>query len=424
MELTLLIVFLVTLFLGVPIAFVIGISSLIVVLIQGVIPLNAIPQYMFTGLDSFSLLAIPFFVFAGELMSATGISKKLIDFCMVLFGKLPGALAEVNIAVSIFFAGITGAAVADTAAVGGVLIPAMKDEGYPSSFAAAITAVSSCIGPIIPPSIILVVYGIAANASISSLLLAGIIPGIIMGVCQGVLAYFHAKKYHFPCRTGNFNGKIFRHTFINAIPALIMPLIIVGGIMGGVVTATEAAAVAVLYSLLYGFITHTIKINDLPKIIIDSSITIGVVLMVISTAKLFSIIITMNQIPAQLASLFLSISDNRIIILLCINLLLLLVGCFMEISAACIILTPILLPIVVAIGIDPVHFGIIMCVNLAIGLATPPVGPVLYVACRIADCTISEISKAILPYIGATVVALLLITFIPSLSLALPMFFS
>jgi C4-dicarboxylate transporter DctM subunit len=202
-----------------------------------------------------------------------------------------------------------------------------------------------------------------------------------------------------------------------------MPLIIVGGIMGGIVTATEAAAVAVLYSLLYGFITHTIKFKELPEIIYESSITIGIVLLVISTAKLFSIIITMNQIPAQLASLFLSISDNRIIILLCINLLLLLVGCFMEISAACIILTPILLPIVIAIGVDPVHFGIIMCVNLAIGLATPPVGPTLYVACRIADCTISEISKAILPYLGATVVSLLLITFIPSLSLALPMLF-
>ncbi len=423
MELVLLGVFLITLLFGVPIAFVIGISSFVVILVQGFIPLNAIPQYMFTGLDSFPLLAIPFFVFAGELMSKTGISKKLIDFCMELFGRLPGALGEVNIAVSIFFAGITGAAVADTAAVGGVLIPAMKDEGYPAPYAAAVTAVSSCIGPIIPPSIIIVVYGIAANASISSLLLAGIIPGCIMGLCQGFLAYFQAKKNNYPKRDIKFSISRLAKSFVVAIPALIMPLIIVGGIMGGVVTATEAAAIAVLYSLLYGFITRTIKLSDLPEIIYKASITIGVVLMVISTAKLFSIVITMNQLPAKLASIFLSSSYNPVIILLCINLLLLVVGCFMEISAACIILTPILLPIATSIGIDPVHFGIIMCVNLAIGLATPPVGPTLYVACRIADCSIAEISKAILPYLIATVIALLLITFIPELSLTLPRLF-
>lgn len=423
MELVLLGVFLITLLFGVPIAFVIGISSFVVILVQGFIPLNAIPQYMFTGLDSFPLLAIPFFVLAGELMSKTGISKKLIDFCMELFGRLPGALGEVNIAVSIFFAGITGAAVADTAAVGGVLIPAMKDEGYPAPYAAAVTAVSSCIGPIIPPSIIIVVYGIAANASISSLLLAGIIPGCIMGLCQGFLAYFQAKKNNYPKRDIKFSISRLAKSFVVAIPALIMPLIIVGGIMGGVVTATEAAAIAVLYSLLYGFITRTIKLSDLPEIIYKASITIGVVLMVISTAKLFSIVITMNQLPAKLASIFLSSSYNPVIILLCINLLLLVVGCFMEISAACIILTPILLPIATSIGIDPVHFGIIMCVNLAIGLATPPVGPTLYVACRIADCSIAEISKAILPYLIATVIALLLITFIPELSLTLPRLF-
>lgn len=423
MELLLLVVFLITLLLGVPIAFVIGISSFVIILIQGFIPLNAIPQYMFTGLDSFPLLAIPFFVFAGELMSKTGISKKLIDFCMEIFGRLPGALGEVNIAVSIFFAGITGAAVADTAAVGGVLIPAMKDEGYPAPYAAAVTAVSSCIGPIIPPSIILVVYGIAANASIASLLLAGIIPGCIMGLCQGFLAFFQAKKNNYPRREVHFSVHRLFKSFIDAIPALIMPLIIVGGIMGGVVTATEAAAIAVLYSLIYGFITKTVNLSDLPEIIYKSSITIGVVLMVISTAKLFSIVITMNQLPVKLANVFLSTSYNPVIILLCINLLLLLVGCFMEISAACIILTPILLPIVTSIGINPIHFGIIMCVNLAIGLATPPVGPTLYVACRIANCSIAEISKAILPYLIATIIALILITFIPELSLALPRLF-
>lgn len=416
-------VFLFTLLCGIPIALVIGLTSLSTIILQGTIPLNALPQYMFMGLDSFPLLAIPFFVLAGELMSRSGISKSLINFCLVLFGRLPGALAMVNIGVSIFFAGITGAAVADTAAVGSILIPAMKDEGYPPAYSAAVTAVSSCIGPIIPPSIILVVYGIAANVSISALLIAGIIPGVLLGICQGILAYYHAVKYKFPRRSERFSFRRLLVTFVKAVPALIMPLIIVGGIIGGVVTATEAAAIAVVYSLIVGFVNKSIKVKDLPEILYRSSITVGVVLLVISTAKLFSIVIVMNQIPAMLTNAFLSVSSNSIVILLMINLLLLLVGCFMEISAACIILAPILLPIVTALGVHPVHFGIIMCVNLAIGLATPPVGPTLYVACRIAKTSMSEITRAIIPYLGASVVALLLITYIPALSMTLPNLF-
>jgi len=415
--------FLLTLLTGVPIALVVGLTSLITIVVQGSIPLNAIPQYMFMGLDSFPLLAIPFFVLAGELMSKSGISKSLINFSLVLFGRMPGALAEVNIVVSIFFAGITGAAVADTAAVGSVLIPAMKEEGYSAAYSAAVTAASSCIGPIIPPSIILVVYGIAANTSIAALLIAGIIPGILLGVTQGVVAYIQAIKNKYPRREQPFSFAILVTAFIKALPALIMPLIIVGGIMGGVTTATEAAAIAVLYSLLVGFISKSIKLKDLPEIIYQASITVGIVLLVISTAKLFSIVIVMNQIPALLTQAFLSFSTNKIVILLLINALLLIVGLFMETSAACIILAPILLPIVVALGIHPVHFGIIMCVNLAIGLATPPVGATLYVACRIAKVSMTEITKAILPYLGASVIGLMLITFIPSISMFLPNLF-
>lgn len=417
------IVFLITLLFGVPIALVVGLTSLVTILVQGMIPLNAIPQYMFVGLDSFPLLAVPFFILAGELMGKSGISKRLIDFSLVLFGRMPGALAEVNIGVSIFFAGITGAAVADTATVGSILIPAMKEEGYGAAYSAAITAASSCIGPIIPPSIILVVYGIAANVSIASLLIAGILPGVLLGICQGILAYLQALKYKYPRRSEKFDFKELVLAFINALPALIMPLIIVGGIMGGVTTPTEAAAVAVAYSLIVGFINKSIKLKDLPEIIYKSSITVGIVLMVISAAKLFSIVMVMNQVPALLTEAFLSISSNKIIILLLINALLLLVGCFMEISAACIILAPILLPVVTTLGVNPVHFGIIMCVNLAIGLATPPVGPTLYVACRIAKVSISQISRAIVPYLAASVAALLLITFIPQISLILPNIF-
>jgi len=417
------IIFLAILLLGVPIAFVIGITSLATLMIQGTIPFNALPQYMFMGLDSFPLLAIPFFILAGLLMSRTGISGRLIDFTMVLFGRMPGALAQVNIGTSIFFAGITGAAVADTAAVGTVLIPAMKKEGYTAAYSAAVTAASSCIGPIVPPSIILVVYGIAANASIASLLIAGIIPGVLMGLSMGVVVWFQAIKHKFPRREESYSFKKLVSAFIKALPALLMPLIIVGGIMGGVFTATESACVAVVYSLLLGLFTKTLKISDLSDVGIQASVVSGVVLLIISTAKFFSIIMVLNHIPAALTNLFLSVSDNRVIILLMINVLLLIIGCFMEISAACIILAPILLPVVTNLGIHPVHFGIIMCVNLAIGLATPPVGPTLFVACKIGKTSIEEITMAIWPFLLASVAALLLITFVPWLSLVLPSIF-
>lgn len=414
------VVFVATLLIGVPIAFVLGLSSSIPLLITGRIPLNAIPQYMFNGLNSFPQLAIPFFVLAGELMGRSGISKRLIRFCTALLGKIPGALAEVNILVSIFFAGITGAAVADTASVGAVLIPAMKEEGYPADYSAAVTAVSSCIGPIIPPSIILVVYGVAANVSISKLLIAGLIPGILMGVCQGILAFVHAKKRHYPCQEEPFSWREVGKAFLDAVPALIMPALIIGGIMSGVCTATEAASIAVVYSLLFGFATRTIKLKDLPDIIEKAAATIGVTLLLIGIAKLFSIVIALNQIPNKVTAAFLSVSSNKFVILLMINLLLLIAGCFMEISAACIILVPIILPVVVSCGIDPVQFGIIMCVNLAIGLATPPVGPTLYVACRIADCSIAQITKAIFPYLIATFMVVVLVMFIPQIALFLP----
>lgn len=423
MILTIPLIFLTVLLLGVPIAFVIGVTSLATLLIQGTIPLNALPQYMFIGLDSFPLLAIPFFVLAGELMSKTGISKRLIDFTMVLFGRLPGALAQVNIGTSIFFAGITGAAVADTAAVGTVLIPDMVKEGYTKEFSAAVTAASSCIGPIVPPSIILVVYGVVSNTSIASLLIAGIIPGVLMGVSMGIVAWILAIKHKFPCREEAYSFSKLSKAFIHAIPALLMPLIIVGGIMGGVFTATEATCVAVVYSLVLGLFTRTLKLADLPGVCIRTSVVTGVVLLIISAAKFLSIMLVMNQIPAALTKLFLSVSDNGIILLLMINILLLIVGCFMEISAACIILAPILLPVVTNLGIHPVHFGIIMCVNLAIGLATPPVGPTLFVACKIADTSMEKITMAIWPFLLASVVALILITFIPWLSMVLPAIF-
>lgn len=415
--------FLITLLLGIPIAMVVGIASLVPLLVQGSIPLNAIPQYMFMGLNSFPLLAVPFFILAGELMTQSGISKSLIDFSLALFGRMPGALAQVNIGTNIFFAGISGAAVADTAAIGSILIPEMKRVGYGAAYSSAVTAIGSCIGPIIPPSIILVVFGIAANVSIGSLLIAGILPGILLGICLGILAYFHALKYKYPRRSDKFSFKELVRTFIRAIPALIMPLIIVGGIMGGITTPTEAAAVAVAYSLILGLVKKSLHLKDLPGILYRTSITVGVVLFIISTSKLFSIIITIDQIPTMAVHAFLSISSNKVVVLMMINILLLIVGMFMEISAATIILAPMLMPVVIALGVNPVHFGIIMCFNLALGLATPPVGPTLYVACRIGKVTMTQITKAILPYLGASIVALLIITYVPQISLFLPSIF-
>jgi tripartite ATP-independent transporter DctM subunit len=416
-------VFFLILILGVPIAVVVGLTALIGLVVMGTLPLNALPQYMFSGLNSFPLLAIPFFVLAGVLMEKTGISKRLIDFTLLLFGRMPGALAIVNIVTSIFFAGITGAAVADTAAVGGVLIPAMKKQGYSAAYSAAVTAASSCIGPIIPPSIILVVYGIAANTSIAALLIAGIIPGVLLGVIMGIFAFIQAIKNKFPKSTEVFSLPGLGAAFFKAIPVLLMPLIIIGGIMGGVFTPTEAACIAVVYSFFLGIVIKTLKIGDLPGIFIEASIVTGIVLLIISTAKVFSIVLVMNQIPAQLAGVFLGISQSKVVILLMINILLLIVGCFMEISAACIILAPILLPVVVSLGVHPVHFGIIMCLNLALGLATPPVGPTLFVACRIAETSIAEITREIVPYLIAGIVTLFFVTFIPQLSLWLPSVF-
>ncbi|MBA7567895.1 TRAP transporter large permease [Candidatus Atribacteria bacterium 1244-E10-H5-B2] len=423
MAIVIVLTFLSLLIIGLPIAFVIGLTSLIIIRIQGTMPLNAIPEYMFFGIDSFPLMAIPFFILAGEIMTETGLSKRLIHFAQVLVGRIPGALAQVNILTSIFFAGITGAAVADTAAIGSIMIPAMGEEGYSAKYSAAVTAASSCIGPIIPPSIILVVYGVAANTSISSLLLAGIIPGIIMGIAMAIIAYFQAVKYKFPKIEETLNLLLLASAFWKAIPALLMPIIIIGGILGGVFTPTEAACVAVVYSTALGFITKTLKFKKIPSICIRASVTTSIVLFIISAAKFFSIILIINDIPFQVTHFFLSLSNNPLLIIFFINILLLLVGCVMEISAACVILVPILLPVVTQIGLNPVHFGMIMCVNLAIGLATPPVGPTLFVACRIARISIEEITEAIWPFLLALVSALLLITYFPDLTMFLPNLF-
>jgi tripartite ATP-independent transporter DctM subunit len=417
------VVFFGLLLLGHPIAFTLGLTSLVLLLVEGSLPLNAVPQYMFNGLDSFPLMAIPFFIVAGEIMVETGISRRLVDFALILLGRIPGALGQVCIATCVFFAGVTGAAVADAAAVGSVLIPSMKKEGYPDTYAPALIAAASTIGPIIPPSIILVVYGIAASTSIASLLIAGIVPGLLMGLALAVTVYVQAKRHNFPRRADRLSPSVVLGSFWRALPALLMPGIIVGGIMFGVFTPTEAACVAVVYSVFLGFVTRTLSIKQIPTICLRSASVTGMVLFIIAAAKLFSILLVMYEIPVQVTNLALSLSNNVYIILFIINVLLLITGCFMEISAACIILVPILLPVVVKLGVNPIHFGIIMCVNLAIGLITPPLGPALFVTCKMGGVSIEETVKALWPFLLSLIAALLVCTYWPSLVMFMPRLF-
>lgn len=414
------VVFFGLLLIGHPIAFTLGLTSLVLLMVDGSLPLNAVPQYMFTGLDSFPLMAIPFFIVAGEIMVETGISRRLVDFALTLLGRIPGALGHVSIATCVFFAGVTGAAVADAVAVASVLIPPMQKEGYPDTYAPALIAAASTIGPIIPPSIILVVYGIAASASISSLLIAGVVPGLLMGLALATTVYVQAKRHNFPRRAEQASALQILSSFWQALPALLMPGIIVGGIMFGIFTPTEAACVAVVYSLFLGLLTRTFPLSAIPRICLRAAPVTGMVLLIIAAAKLFSVLLVMYEIPVQVTNLALSLSSNVYVILLIINILLLITGCFMEISAACIILVPIFLPIVTKLGVDPIHFGIIMCVNLAIGLITPPLGPALFVTCKMGNVTIEETVRALWPFLLSLIAALMICTYWPGLVLFVP----
>jgi C4-dicarboxylate transporter, DctM subunit len=314
--------------------------------------------------------------------------------------------------------------VADAAAFGSVLIPSMKKEGYPASYATALVAAASAIGPIIPPSIILVVYGIAASTSIASLLIAGVVPGLLMGLALGITVYVQAKRHGFPRRAATLSVGAVLAAFWRALPALMMPGIIVGGIALGICTPTEAACVAVVYSAGLGLCTRTLPLRQVPAICLRASVVTGMVLFIIAAARLFSVLVVMYEIPVRVTNLALSLSHNAYVILLIINVLLLIAGCFLEISAACIILVPILLPVVTKLGVDPVHFGIIMCVNLAIGLIHPPLGPALFVSCKIGEVSIEETVKDLWPFLVSLITVLLVCTYWPALVLWVPRLFS
>jgi len=420
--LLMLLVFAVLLLLGLPVAFVLAVTAIVAMLSSGS-RLVLLPSRMFAGTDSFPLLAVPLFVLAGSLMSTGGITKRLVDFAVKLVGWLRGGLALVNIQASMFFAGISGSAVADASAVGGVLIPAMEEDGYDKDFSAAVTAASSTVGPIIPPSIPLILYGILAQVSVGALFLAGAVPGILLGVGMMILTYFISRRRNYaahPWQGFRAVGK----GFVSAFWALLTPLIILGGILGGIFTATEASAVAVGYAFIAGaFIYRELDWRTIPKTLVEATLVTSLIMFVIAAAQPLAFVFARQRIPELVGNALFTISDNPLVLLLLVNVLLLLVGTFLETTAALIVFIPILVPLVTSVGIDPVMFGVIMVLNLVIGLVTPPVGVVLFVTSGIAKLRLEALIRAIWPYLLVMLGVLLLVILFPVLSLGLPRLF-
>lgn len=404
---------------GVPIAFVLCGSSIIAILSTGDIHNAIVIQRMFSGSGSFTLLAIPFFVLAGNLMSSGGISKRLVNLCNSLFGHISGGLAMVAIITCAFFAAISGSSAATAAAVGTIIIPEMLKHKYDKDFAGATVASSAELGVIIPPSIGLIQYGVATGTSISDLFMAGFLPGIFICLVLCVVAHFLCKKQGFePSEKATRQEKI--QAFKDAILAILMPVIILGGIYSGVFTPTEAAVIAVFYGLIVGvFVYKEIKLSDIPRILTDSAITMSTVLLIMSASTIFGWILTKLQIPQAVAKGFLGISASKYVFLLLVNVLLLFIGMFCEAGAAMVILAPLLAPVAQTLGIDLVHFGIIMMANLAIGMMTPPVGVNLYVVCDTAKVKIEGMFPYLVKYFLALVAGVLIITYVPQLSLLL-----
>jgi len=422
MALVTLAIFFVLLFLGMPIGFVLGVTGTVAILSLGMPELlTLVASRFYSGSDLFPLMAMPLFILAGEIMNRTGITLKVIDFANALVGHIRGGLGHANILASVFFAGLTGSAVADTAAIGTMLIPAMRKTGYSASFAAAVTAASSCIGPVIPPSTIMVIYGSFMGVSIAGMFAGGLIPGLLMAPALMVLTYRYAKRAGIEKAHKRSTLKEVAFSFKSSALALAMPLIILGGILTGFFTPTEAGAVAVLYGLLVGFIIYrNLKIKDLWGIFSNMASVTAIVFLILATAAIVSWMLAAEQIPQQVAALVLSVTQNKYLVLLLINVLLLLVGCFMDQTAALIILGPVLTPLALKVGVHPLHFGIIMCLNLVIGLTTPPLGACLFSCCSIAGISVEEITKNIWPQILALLFVLMIVTYVPAVCLTLP----
>lgn len=408
------------LIIGVPVGIALAGSSMVWVLMSGSVPDFVVIHRMVNGVDSFPLLAIPFFILAGNLMNSAGITNRIFAFATACIGWLRGGLGHVNIIASVLFAGMSGAAVADAGGLGTIEIKAMRDAGYDDDFAVAVTAASSTIGPIIPPSLPMVVYGVMASASVGQLFTAGFIPGILMAIALMLMVAWYAKRRNYP-RDKRFSIRLLGTTFKRAFLSLMTPIIIVGGILTGAFTPTEAAISASVYALILGvFVYRTLTPKRLFHVSMDTIETSAIILFIVAAASIFAWILTSNRVTEQFADILMGMTQNPLLILLMLNVVLFIVGCFMETVAAITILVPVLLPIAEGVGVDPVHFGVIMVLNLMIGLLTPPVGMVLYVLSRVAGISFERCSAATLPFLFPLLVVLALITFVPTFSMWLP----
>ncbi|MFD1334464.1 TRAP transporter large permease [Oceanobacillus iheyensis] len=413
------------LIIGVPIAISVGVSSVLAMftILEFDNGLLTSAQRMFTGINSFTLLAIPFFVLAGVIMNNGGIASKLINCAKILSGKMPGSLAHTNILANMLFGSISGSAVAAAAAVGSTMGEQQEKEGYKREFSAAVNIGSAPTGMLIPPSNIMIVFSlVSGGTSIAALFLAGYVPGLLWGLACILVALIIAKKRGYKSQI-EISWKQKLLVILDAIPSLLLIVIVIGGIVGGVFTATEGSAIAVVYSLLLSFVYRSIKIRDLPSILLEATRTTSIVVFLIGVSTIMSWVMSFTNIPGLIADLLLSISDNMIIILLIMNIVLLIIGTFMDPTPAVLIFTPIFLPIALDLGMDPIHFGIMMVLNLSIGTITPPVGPVLFVGARVAKLPIENVIKPLAPFFLVTIVLLLLVTFVPAISLFIPKLF-
>ncbi len=412
-------VFAFVLIVGAPIGIALA-SASVVYLWFADIDLSVVPQYMFAGMDSFVLLCIPGFVLAGNLMNGGGITDQIVRFGNALVGHVRGGLGLANVVGSMIFAGIQGTAVAETASIGAVMIPAMKRSGYDAPFAAALTASAATVGPIIPPSVPMIIVGTLTGLSVGKMFLAGAVPGVLMGIGMMITVAILSKKRGYP--KGQWLGfRHLLHTSKGAFWAILMTLIILYGIVGGVFTPTEASIIAVLYAFVIGiFVYKGFKIREVPKLMVDAAIGSGSLVLLVGCANVFGWILTSEQIPQTIAAAMLSVTTNKYLIILMINILLLIVGTFMETIAALIILFPPLLAVATGVGVDPIHFAIFAVLNLMIGLTTPPVGVCLYVAANIANISLMQISRAVVPFLICNITVLFLVSYVPIISLWLP----
>ena len=419
MFLTAFVIFFIFLFAGVPIAFSMGLGSLIGLIVEGM-PLTVVAQRLFGGVNSFSLMAIPFFMLSGELMLKGGISRRLVNFAHALIGHVTGGLGMVDILTSVIFAGISGSAAADTAAVGSIMIEPMKERGYPAGLAAVIQATAGSLGPIIPPSLTMILYCSLTNLSIGECFMAGVLPGLVIGGGCLLITYVYAKKLGIKGERRATGAEIWK-AFKDAALALVMPIIIIGGIVGGVFTATEAGAIAVLYALIIGlFVFKEFGLKDLPHIFVDSASSSAMCLLIVAAANVFSWLVAYAKVPTTIVNLLTSLTSNKYIIMIMLVIFLLIVGMFIETLSATIIVAPILMPVAAQYGIDPVQFAMVMVITLVYAGVTPPVGGVLFITMGIAKVKMKDTLKYLPAYLGVVCISLLILIFFPEISLFLP----